>query len=385
MRALIATDFQITEYKGRYYFGSSLSTIIKRYFHYFGKLVICTRIDNQPYNETLIDVTEMIDHIILCNSQMKVLLGQYNKLINKEIENVDIVIARLPSFIGYCAADLAKKQCVKVLTESMGCAWDAYWNHGLIGKAIAPYMYFKMKSVVRNADFAIYVTSKFLQQRYPTSCLTLAASNVNLQNLDDSILHKRKQKLSHYKKNDIILMTTAAVNVRYKGQEYVIRAIPYLNKVGIKVKYYLVGGGEQDYLKALASNLNVLDQIEFTGKISLDEVFQLLDSVDIYIQPSLQEGLPRSVIEAMSRGCACIGARTAGIPELISDDMVVRRKKVKDIAKKILWYTNLELKDKELIAKNNICEAQKHSNDILNTKRERFFQEIIASINFGGE
>ncbi len=380
MRAIVATDFQITAYNGRYYFGSSLYSIIKRYYNAFGKLVICARIDEKNFNDTLIDVTDMIEKVISCNSQFKVLFHKFDKKLCKEIQKSDLVIVRLPSFFGYRAADIAKKHHVKVLAESMGCAWDAYWNHGLIGKAIAPYMFFKMRAVVRNADFAIYVTSEFLQHRYPTTCLTLAASNVNLQKLDDSILQKRKQKLSTYNKNDITLMTTAAVNVRYKGQEYVIRAIPFLNKAGIKVKYYLVGGGEQEYLKTLASNLNVLDQIEFTGKIPLDKVFQLLDSIDIYIQPSLQEGLPRSVIEAMSRGCACIGAKTAGIPELISDDLVVKRKSVNDIVKKILWYNNLELKNKESIAEENFSEAHNYANDILNAKREKFFQEIIAQM-----
>ena len=59
-------------------------------------------------------------------------------------------------------------------------------------------------------------------------------------------------------------------------------------------------------------------------------MFELLDECDIYLQPSLQEGLPRSVIEAMSRGCACIGAATAGIPELLESEYVVKRKSVQE-------------------------------------------------------
>ena len=42
-----------------------------------------------------------------------------------------------------------------------------------------------------------------------------------------------------------------------------------------------------------------------------------LDDIDIYLQPSFQEGLPRATIEAMSRGAACVGSTCGGIPELL--------------------------------------------------------------------
>jgi glycosyltransferase involved in cell wall biosynthesis len=48
-------------------------------------------------------------------------------------------------------------------------------------------------------------------------------------------------------------------------------------------------------------------------------VFDWLDAIDIYVQPSRQEGLPRALIEAMSRGLPAFGARTGGIPELIDE------------------------------------------------------------------
>lgn len=58
-----------------------------------------------------------------------------------------------------------------------------------------------------------------------------------------------------------------------------------------------------------------------------------LDTVDIYIQPSKQEGLPRSVVEAMSRGCLCVGSRIAGIPELLSTKYLFNAGNVMQIAK----------------------------------------------------
>ena len=53
------------------------------------------------------------------------------------------------------------------------------------------------------------------------------------------------------------------------------------------------------------------------------------DSIDIYVQPSKQEGLPRAVIEAMSRGCPVLGTDIAGIPELIQERCLFKKGSVK--------------------------------------------------------
>ena len=61
-------------------------------------------------------------------------------------------------------------------------------------------------------------------------------------------------------------------------------------------------------------------------------MFEWLDDMDLYIQPSLQEGLPRAVVEAMSRGLPALGAHTGGIPELLGEDCIFPRKGVDAIA-----------------------------------------------------
>lgn len=49
-------------------------------------------------------------------------------------------------------------------------------------------------------------------------------------------------------------------------------------------------------------------------------MFSWYKNLDVYVQPSKQEGLPRSVIEAMSVGCPALGSNVAGIPELLDND-----------------------------------------------------------------
>ena len=120
-----------------------------------------------------------------------------------------MIIARCPGIISHYVAEEAYKQRKPYFTESMGCAWDAYWNHSLTGKIIAPYMFFKMKTVVKHADFALYVTNEFLQKRYPCDQLSVSASNVLLKEVSDDVLKQRLKRISCMDKKHLTIMTTA--------------------------------------------------------------------------------------------------------------------------------------------------------------------------------
>lgn len=99
--------------------------------------------------------------------------------------------------------------------------------------------------------------------------------------------------------------------------------------------------------------------------------------MDIYVHPSLQEGLPRSVVEAMSLGLPCIGAMTAAIPELLDYQFVVRRKSVADIVDKILLLDKAMMKKQ---AERNFLEAKNYSSKFLDERRNRFYEYIINDL-----
>lgn len=327
------------------------------------------------------DISNIIDSIIEIENLYGILLGKYNRLIANKMKACDLVICRCPSFSAYKASDIARRIEKPYLAESMGDPWDAYWNHGFMGRLIAPYMFWKMKKVVRNADYAIYVTTKYLQERYPCKNPSISASNVLISDIDERILKDRIEHIDAFDEKYVTLMTTAAVDVKYKGQQYVIKAIPKINKAGIRVKYLIVGEGNNGFLNEIAKKNGVSDQVEFTGKLPLEQVFHLLDLSDIYLQPSLQEGLPRSIIEAMSRGCACVGARTAGIPELLEDSAIVKRKSVSEIAAWVVGYSKLSKEERENIAKRNFSEARKYRADKLDETRRVYFEKIKEEVS----
>ncbi len=378
MNVMIATDFGIVKKGDRYYAKTALSTIMRRYYGQMGKLNLCLPLRGaSKMVPGMEDITEMVGKVIPLG-KLDALLGRKRKLLMQQMQNVDLVVVRCASFAAIEAAKAARACGKPVLAEVMSCAWDGMWNHSLKGKLIAPYFFLATKKLIRKADFALYVTQRFLQERYPCPGKSIGASNVKLSGdrVDPALRHA---KIAAMDKKNITLMTCAAVNVRFKGQQYVIKAIPMLNRMGIRVKYYCVGQGDQSYLKKVAAKYGVSDQVELTGPVPHEKIFELLDGCDIYVQPSLQEGLPRSVVEAMSRGCPCVGARTAGIPELLPEDCLADRKSASDIAACIGHMLDAGLDD---YAEKAFARAADFETEILDARRNGFFAEVKEVLSY---
>ena len=298
------------------------------------------------------------------------LISKCRKILEKEIANCDLIFIRggINAILGVSAA---KKLGKPYLCECSGCAWESYWNHSLSGKIIAPYMEYRAIKDTRDAVYVIYVTEKWLQRRYPTNGKWTYASNVILHHVDENALVKRRAKIASMDKKKIVIGTTAGLN-RVKGQQFVIKAM-HLLMDDCDIKYELVGSGDKGYLKDLADQYGLTDKVVFKGQMNHDEVLSWLDTLDLYVQPSLQEGLPRSLIEAMSRACPAIGAHTAGIPELIEDDCVFERKSPKAIALAILHI----LSENNMVqnSERNFFKAKEYELHKLDERRNKLYLE----------
>lgn len=159
-----------------------------------------------------------------------------------------------------------------------------------------------------------------------------------------------------------------------------MEALGHLKKQGIvNFEYQLAGSGDQTYLKSMAERYNVLDQVKFLGAIPHDRVFDWLDTIDIYAQPSRQEGLPRALIEAMSRGIPALGARTAGIPELLEDKFIFSNttNNINEICEILM---GLDQETMLAQAKRNYIESKKYDKEIIEGRRKVFLKKFVDSI-----
>lgn len=103
-----------------------------------------------------------------------------------------------------------------------------------------------------------------------------------------------------------------------KGIPYLLQAARILLHRGANVKVLVVGEGSirQDLI-AQTHNLGVSDNVVFLGHREDTDV--LLQAMDIFVLPSLSEGIPMALLEAMAASRPIVASRVGGIPEIIED------------------------------------------------------------------
>jgi len=103
-----------------------------------------------------------------------------------------------------------------------------------------------------------------------------------------------------------------------KAFDVLIRCVPALMALSIDIRVIIVGeGGDRARLEALARELNVAERVRLSGWQA--DVRGTLEALDVFALPSLREGLPNVLLEAMALEVPCVASRIAGIPRLITD------------------------------------------------------------------
>jgi len=107
---------------------------------------------------------------------------------------------------------------------------------------------------------------------------------------------------------------------RTKGVEHLVRALPQIVRRHPDVKLVLVGSGPlESRLRELVQRLGVTESVVFVGRRSHDQMPQIVAAADVLVLPSLNEGLPRVILEAMATGLPVVATSVGGIPELVTD------------------------------------------------------------------
>jgi glycosyltransferase involved in cell wall biosynthesis len=195
---------------------------------------------------------------------------------------------------------------------------------------------------------------------------------------DSSVVLERLNKISNQER-PLILGTIGAFDVPYKGQEDVIKAIAILMKNGVVFKYRLVGRGASSRIEKASKKHDVEDLVEIVGQLPHKEIFAFFRTIDIYIQPSKMEGMPRALIEAMSTACPALGSTAGGIPELLSKDAVFKKGKITEIIRLLTEITPSFLVD---MAQRNYIEAHKYRTIELEERRMSFYKDFKKFAGF---
>lgn len=306
--------------------GSFPRSVWQRYLAYFDEIVVIARDGGAlPPGSDLArsDLAQVRFALIDDYTLPQRLFGfrsRAREVLDRELASADAVLVRLPSDLGNLAARLASRRGIVCGVEAVGCAFDGYRNQGsLAARLYAPLAMKRMREAVAGADQVLYVTRQFLQGRYPSRADTVGVSDVEIVALTDVEIAARRDRLAALVKGrPPVFGTIASLRIKSKGVQDAIAAMAALRKKGLRIEYRVLGAGERQPWTEMASAAGVGDSIHFDGSRSSGSgVREWLDQIDVHLQPSYQEGLPRATVEAMSRGCACLGSTVGGLPELL--------------------------------------------------------------------
>ncbi|MCE5267549.1 MAG: glycosyltransferase family 4 protein [Planctomycetaceae bacterium] len=118
-----------------------------------------------------------------------------------------------------------------------------------------------------------------------------------------------------------VLMCPAHL-IERKGQQYLLEALDILRRRGRRVRLLLAGEGDmRSFLESLTARYGLNDAVQFMGQVGHSDLLRLYQGgeVDMVVLPTLHEGIPVCLMEAMAHGVPVVSTRTGGIPELLRD------------------------------------------------------------------
>ena len=220
---------------------------------------------------------------------------------------------------------LFKKRCIATIH---GLDWQrAKW-----GGFATKYIKFGEKVAVKYAD-EIIVLSKGVQDYFLKTYgrnTVFIPNGVNKPIVTEANLVKRKWGLE----KDSYLLFLGRL-VPEKGVQYLIEAF---QKVQTDKKLVIAGGSSdtEEFMKQLKKMSQNDNRIIFTGFVQGEMLDELYSNAYLYILPSDLEGMPLSLLEAMSYGNCCLTSDIAECTEVVEDRAIVFKKSnIKDLREKL--------------------------------------------------
>jgi len=167
-----------------------------------------------------------------------------------------------------------------------------------------------------------------------------------------SILPPQEQK-------PFIVLSTGRLSTQ-KGFQYLIEAAKQIVKQNQRIHFFIAGQGKlEHHLKNLINRLQLNDNVHLIGFHK--NVTSLLNGADLFVLPSLYEGMPNSLMEALAHGVPAVCTRVNGVSELMRNGdhgTIIAPGETSALEKAILELSqnndlkNIGLKGKEHVAEN---------------------------------
>jgi glycosyltransferase involved in cell wall biosynthesis len=231
------------------------------------------------------------------------------------------------------------------------------------------------------ADANLFITND--QKRQVTSHIKVNNPQIAYSSLEKYHLENYSRIKNKKNNNNITIIASilwfTKSSMARKGLFETIDALELLNDKNFI--FYIIGKKDNGYntLIAKIENLKIKNKIKILTDLSTLDKNKILETVDLYIQPSHYEGLGNAVMEAMSNGCIPIVSRFASQPEIVSEfGYIVNEISKEEIGKKIEIYFNLSVEKKDILKKNILNYTHKKFSYDFHLKK---IKSIIENLN----
>ncbi len=185
-----------------------------------------------------------------------------------------------------------------------------------------PGVAFFLKFLFRRADTIICESKKFRDQLelsgIPGHKISVIPNGIDLDTFKLQNKKAARSQLALPEDKTLILSIGGLSPV--KGQKYLIESIPEIIQKFKDVLFILVGDGEvREELENLVASKGISKHVLFAGAQQAAQIPIWLNSSDIFVLPSLSEGTPNALLEAMACGLPVIATTVGGIPETIEN------------------------------------------------------------------
>lgn len=289
----------------------------------------------------------------------------------------DAIILRVPSRIAANIYPILLRTGHPYGVEVVGDPYDVF-APGSVRHPLRPFFRWWFPRQLRHQCYhacaAAYVTESSLQRRYPPNPEAFVTHYSDVELPAEAFVSSPR---TQFNLRPLTIIFVGTLQQLYKAPDVLINAVGKCIKEGLDLRLVIVGDGQyRAKFQAQAVNLGIGDKVIFTGQLSKGAaVREQLDRADLYVLPSLTEGLPRAMIEAMARGLPCIGSTVGGIPELLSENDMVPPGDVIALARKIQEVVQ-DPQRMVAMSRRNLEKAREYRDEVLQQRRIEFYQYV---------
>ena len=377
LKCLVLSDGMLFEDKdaNRYYSFDTFPKFVSIFASFFERTTFCVPLSGKHvkdifslYGKDLVDLDIIGTHPYFTKldfyKKLPVILVKNGIVFNKILKEVDVVFMRLPcqnSFLMTLLARLRKKPLVAYfMGDEEEIVRQGHKYRG-IGESIA-IAFSKFHKILYRLITKRTVVSFFLSEDLRRKYGHLRENEYLIFSslIDEHEIIPREDTC----RNEPIEIIYVGRLAHEKGIRYLVYAIDELKKSKLNVCLKICGEGpEKKELVSLCESLNLEDEVNFMDFLTENSLREAYLESDIFVLPSLSEGTPKVLLEAMAKALPVISTDVGGVSTIIKNGengILINPKSSEEIFRAILRIID-DLSLRRKIIKNGLLFAKDHT------------------------